>query len=469
VIFALALTVAVADATAVAPAPTVEIRTSRVGTLVHDVLCLARAVQCQADAIAKEADDDKVLDSLRTLDQALRRKRFGPDPFAERTAFPMPARDYDGHRRLRAEAFAAADLGALKTALAAWLGAEDAARATAAFQHFEARFAAHWQKAEPELLARQKTIRGWQKELDRFAGEAHRFFQSDFPAPGAFVVYLVDRPAGVRRALAERLSDVAVVDVAPEDLSFDVARAAMVQLVKAFYVFAPTKVHRDRMRALSSIESDGLLAAYTLFDDVLAYALTQDVLAKRVNEKLKAKTSPVIERLVVKVAPLLEASFGQKALTGGLSAEIVEAIIAAEGKELSTPRMALRYCEVAFDRSLTDARRELTKVLGAEQVIGYAPLDAPDTVDKLAPRHTSYMSVVWLVKPDELKRLGAHAAFFDDKTLAALGKVKAPFAFGVRRPVPTPAYVFVASSTDEFKKLYERFAAQPKPFFGAMP
>jgi hypothetical protein len=35
--------------------------------------------------------------------------------------------------------------------------------------------------------------------------------------------------------------------------------------------------------------------------------------------------------------------------------------------------------------------------------------------------------------------------------------------------VSTPAYIFVASTTDEFKELFKRFAALPKPFLGVMP
>lgn len=475
-IIALALLAAAPTVEPAAASPTVEVRTSRVGSLVHHVMCLARTIQCQNDAyerqwqaIGKDKEDDKAIEAMKGIDASLRRRHFGLDPLTEQSAFPLPARDYDGHRRLRAEAFMAADLAALKTSLAGWLTPEDSAKVTDALARLEPRFAAYWKTAGPALAERQTALKKWQSELDRFSADAHHYLQSDFAGP--FVVYLVDRPAGGRESHAERLTDVAFVEVASDDNTFDVARAALVQLVKTYYAAAPTKTHKGRQRAMSSIESDALLAAYTLLDDVLAYGLTGSVLAKRLQQKSKSRTSPVIERLVTKLSPLFEATFDKKVLDGRLASEVAEAIIDAEAKELSTPRMALRFCEVAYDRTLTDARRELTRALMAEQVVGYAPLDTPDVVEKMKLRHTSYMSVVWLVKPDELSRLAVHKDFFDPKTIELLQaqKSRAPFAFGVRRPVPTPAYIFVASTTDEFKDLFKRFAALPKPFLGVMP
>ena len=460
-----------------ADAHAVNLRVSRIGALVQHTSCLARTVQCPINdydklwlTLGADKDDDAALEAWRAIDQILRRKRFGPDAMAMASAFLMPPTDMDGHARLRHEAFVAADLPALKTALAAWTPEAD--KAIAVLSRFEARFLVHWAKVGPKLDERRTSLAKWQPELSRFSADARRFLLSDWPVDKPFVVYLVDRPDAVRLAQAERIGDGAIVDVSGGDNLIDLARGICVQIVKAHYAAAPAKTHRDRQRALSAIESDALLAAYALLDDVLAYGLTLGEVQRRFGEMPKSRSNALVERLVAKVAPTLEAAFPTKPLDGAFAADVIRTIALAEGKELSTPKMALRFTEVAFDRPLTEARRELTRALSAEQVTGYSPLDAPDVVERMRMRTTSYMSVVWLVKPSDVQRLAAHKDLFDEKTLAAIAKLAAggkPFCYGVRRPVPNPAYVFVATTTEEFKALFTAFAALQKPFVGAMP
>lgn len=456
----------------------VRFESSRVGSLSHHLLCLAGAIQCAQreyqilwEQLGLDAADKKALEELRTLDHALRRRRFGEDWSQQASVFPFPKRDQDGHMRLRAEANASASLAELDAKLAIWLTPEEHKRLVVIWKSFEPKFDRHWKVAEEALLKKRSALNERLAVLQRFIGSAHRFLASDWPEEKALPIYLVDRPSDGRLSHAEWLGDVAVLEVSDSDTAADLVRISAIQAIRALYANAPLQTHRMRQRALSAIESDALLPAYGLLDDALAYSLTDGILMPALKEKTRTRPTELVAKISVLVAPLTVPDFDRKVLDGSLAAAYVAKIALAEEKELSAPRHALRFVDVAFDRPLADARRELTRILGAERVNGFSPMDASEIVAKFAERRASFMSVVWLVRPEDVPRLQRHSAYFDEATLAAVAaqaKTGVPFAFGVKRDVASPAYLFVGRNVDELKQVFTRFCQVERAFVGLM-
>lgn len=470
-----------ATATPLPPAAALKVsfEVSRTGTLTHHVLCLAGAIQCAAkeyeqlwQKIGLDAGDKKLLEEVRSFDHALRRKRFGEDWSNQPSVFPFPKRDQDGHMRLRAEASISKSLGELEKKAAVWMTPEEQKLLSKVWSQFDHRFESHWKSAGPALQAKREQLAERQAALQGFVSMAHRFLQSDWPADKALPIYLVDRPSDGRLSHAEWLGDLAELEVSEADTPADLVRIAAIQAVRALYANAPLQTHRNRQRALSSIESDALLPAFGLLDDALAYSLTDGVLMPTLKEKTRTRPSELVGRLTALLSPSMVSDFPSAVLNSSLVAKYVGKIALAEEKELSAPRHALRFVDVAFDRPLTDARRELTRVIGAERVNGYSPMDAAEIVAKFAERRSSFMSVVWLARGQDLSRLARHSAYFDEATLAAVKAQaqKTPsFVYGVKRDVSSPAYLFVGESVADYRRLFERFKEAPRAFLGPMP
>jgi hypothetical protein len=471
-----------------APAAEITIVSDPMATTTHAVFCLASAIQCgdkdmlQITGALSEADK-QLLARFRAAETILRRRAYDNESI---DVLPVPEPEGDLAKQLRLAGSSAKSITELRT----WLGKHTSAQLKpseqadiiAAFERFLPPVSEWHKQREGELKVVQDKIITNVRWIERsgFLRDMETFFQSP---PRPFTVYLVPRSLqGARIEYSEQLAGAAFIEVTglarpTTDMIASLTQRLVIAMARALYVTAPRPVHEARQELLAQNPSDVLLVAYSLMEDVLAFSMGQRLFShKYEGASLGAalvtvpSPDPLVRDMVAVVVQTLPTNAAT--LDPVLTLKIVGTIQEKFAAQLASPARMMRVVEVAYDRDDANAKRAFVQAVGARDAQGFSPIDAPVIVDRFRKRLFSYLPVVFLVKPQHVGRLAKHDGYF---SAAELAKLEAEIAktgstaWGIKRRVPIPAYVFVAKDQGELTRLFADFAEQPKNFVGAMP